>query len=318
MLIANKLAPMPVQPDKTGDKSLQDCLREDLAGRGDPADSAAAEASSKPPTGSIAEPPGAVLFAKTHIALSTLEAAFRDKRVEKEYLACVEREPEPPEGRLEHRLAWDKRRNIVRSYRPDSVSGKPALLDYALAGRSDHYFFVTVILITGRHHQVRAQLAAIGCPIRGDLKYGARRSSPSGLIMLHARRLAFSQPRTQARVEVARALPSGRAAVGRARGRRRYDRGRLKVHAPPLEVGRARAPRLDEELEDAAVGRREQRHPGTAAEGRADQPLDEAAVGDAGDGLAALEGARPQHRPCGQRAVVEGLGSSRPRARPPS
>lgn len=206
LLVANKLAPMPVQRDKTGDKSLQDCLREDLAGRGDPADSAAAEALEAAHR-IDRRATGAVLFAKTHIALSTLEAAFRERRVEKEYLACVEREPRPPEGRLEHRLAWDKRRNVVRSYRPDALSGKPARLDYKLAGRSDNYFFVTVILITGRHHQVRAQLAAIGCPIRGDLKYGARRSSPSGLIMLHARRLAFSQPRTQARVEVLAPFP---------------------------------------------------------------------------------------------------------------
>ena len=122
-------------------------------------------------------------------------------------LACVEREPEPPEGKLEHRLAWDKRRNVVRTLRPDSISGKTALLEYRVAGRSDHYFFIAVNLITGRHHQVRAQLAAIGCPIRGDLKYGARRSSPSGLIMLHARRIALAQPRTDERIEVLAPFP---------------------------------------------------------------------------------------------------------------
>ncbi len=206
ILIADKLAPIPVQKDKTGDKSLQDYIREELSARENPADKAAGaflEAAHRIDRRAT----GAVLFAKSRIALSTLEAAFRDKRVEKEYLACVEREPEPPQGRLEHRLAWDKRRNIVRSYRPDSVSGKPALLEYRVAGRSDHYFLVSVDLITGRHHQVRAQLSAIGCPIRGDLKYGARRSSPSGLIMLHARRIALSHPRTQARVEVLAPFP---------------------------------------------------------------------------------------------------------------
>ena len=137
ILIANKLAPIPVQPDKSGDKSLQDYLREELSarehggGRG-----AFLEAAHRIDRRAS----GAVLFAKTHIALSTLEAAFRDKRVEKEYLACVEREPQPASGRLEHRLAWDKRRNVVRAYRPESVSGKPALLEYRLAGRSEHYF----------------------------------------------------------------------------------------------------------------------------------------------------------------------------------
>ncbi len=76
-----------------------------------------------------------------------------------------------------------------------------------MAGRSDNYFFLSVNLITGRHHQVRAQLSAIGCPIRGDLKYGARRSSPSGLIMLHARRIAFRQPRTDEPIEVLAPFP---------------------------------------------------------------------------------------------------------------
>jgi 23S rRNA pseudouridine1911/1915/1917 synthase len=206
ILVANKLEPIPVQPEKTGDTSLQDYLRAELAARDGAADKAA---------GSFLEAAhridrrasGAVLFAKTHIALSTLEAAFRDKRVEKEYIACVEREPDPPVGRLEHRLAWDKRRNIVRCFAPDSKSGKPALLEYRLAGRSERYFFVSVNLITGRHHQVRAQLAAIGCPIRGDLKYGSRRSTASGLIMLHARRIALSQPRTDARIDLLAPFP---------------------------------------------------------------------------------------------------------------
>jgi 23S rRNA pseudouridine1911/1915/1917 synthase len=211
ILIADKLGPLPVQPDKTGDKSLQDYLREELGAREGSEDRSAGEK----PAGVFLEAThridrrasGAVLFAKTHIALSTLEAAFRDRRIEKEYIACVEREPSPPAGKLEHRLAWDKRRNIVRTFRPDSISGKPALLEYRVAGRSDNYFFVSINLITGRHHQVRAQLSAFGCPIRGDLKYGARRSSPSGLIMLHARRIALAQPRTGERVEVVAPFP---------------------------------------------------------------------------------------------------------------
>jgi 23S rRNA pseudouridine1911/1915/1917 synthase len=196
MLIANKLAPIPVQPEKTGDESLQDLLRERI-GIGE------LEATHRIDRRAS----GAVIFAKTHIALSTIEAAFRDKRVEKEYLACVEREPDPPEGRLEHRLAWDKRRNVVRALRADSPSGKQAVLEYKVAGRSERYFFVGIKLITGRHHQIRAQLAAIGCPIRGDLKYGARRSAPSGLIMLHARRLILEQPRTGARIEIEAPFP---------------------------------------------------------------------------------------------------------------
>jgi 23S rRNA pseudouridine1911/1915/1917 synthase len=216
ILIANKLSPIPVLPDKTGDKSLQDYLREELGAREGEEDRSAGaclEAAHRIDRRAS----GAVLFAKTHIALSTLEAAFRDKRIEKEYLACVEREPRPPVAKLEHKLAWDKRRNVVRALRPDSKSGKSAVLEYSVSGRSDNYFFVSVNLITGRHHQVRAQLSAIGCPIRGDLKYGARRSSPSGLIMLHARRIALAQPRTEARVEVFAPFPEAEplwAAIG--------------------------------------------------------------------------------------------------------
>jgi 23S rRNA pseudouridine1911/1915/1917 synthase len=208
MLIANKLAPIPVQPEKTGDSSLQDLLRAELGARAAAPEGAAAAVPFLEAAHRIdRRATGAVIFAKTHIALSTLEAAFRDKRVEKEYLACVEREPEPPQGALEHKLAWDKRRNVVRALRADSASGKRAQLEYRVAGRSDRYFFVAVKLITGRHHQIRAQLAAIGCPIRGDLKYGARRSAPSGLIMLHARRLVVAQPRTEARIEVEAPFP---------------------------------------------------------------------------------------------------------------
>jgi 23S rRNA pseudouridine1911/1915/1917 synthase len=209
ILIANKLAPIPVQPEKTGDRSLQDLLREELAARAQAtADPGATAASSLEAAHRIdRRASGAVVFAKTHIALSTLEAAFRDRRVEKEYIACVEREPAPPEGRLEHRLAWDKRRNVVRALRADSLSGKQAILEYRAAGRSERYFFVEVKLITGRHHQIRAQLAAVGCPIRGDLKYGAKRSAPSGLIMLHARRIALEQPRTRERIEIEAPFP---------------------------------------------------------------------------------------------------------------
>jgi 23S rRNA pseudouridine1911/1915/1917 synthase len=205
ILVANKLAPIPVQPEKTGDKSLQELLREELAAREGASPSAASSLEAAHRIDRRAS--GAVVFAKTHIALSTLEAAFRDKRVEKEYLACVERAPEPPEGRLEHRLAWDKRRNVVRALRADSPSGKQAILEYRVAGRTERYFFVEVKLITGRHHQIRAQLASVGCPIRGDLKYGAKRSAPSGLIMLHARRLVLEQPRTRARIEIDAPFP---------------------------------------------------------------------------------------------------------------
>jgi 23S rRNA pseudouridine1911/1915/1917 synthase len=215
ILVANKLAPIPVQPEKTGDRSLQDMLRDELAARaGEDASAKDAAAFLEAAHRIDRRASGAVVFAKTHIALSTLEAAFRDKRIEKDYLACVEREPERSEGRLEHRLAWDKRRNVVRALKADSLSGKQAILEYRAAGRSERYFFVEVKLITGRHHQIRAQLAAIGCPIRGDLKYGAKRSAPSGLIMLHARRVVLEQPRTRERIEIEAPFPAAESLWG--------------------------------------------------------------------------------------------------------
>jgi 23S rRNA pseudouridine1911/1915/1917 synthase len=221
ILIVNKLAPIPVQKEKTEDPSLQDLLRAELAGREGGAAIPFLEAAHRIDRRAS----GAVLFAKTPKALSTVEAAFRDRRVDKTYIACVEREPVPPEGKLENRLVWDKRRNIVRAlplepgaeFVPPAVGSVPrkkkapapekAMLEYRLAGRSERYFFVETSLLTGRHHQIRAQFAAAGFPIRGDLKYGARRSAPNGLIMLHARRLSLTQPRTGAAVAVLAPFP---------------------------------------------------------------------------------------------------------------
>ncbi|MDA8427389.1 MAG: RNA pseudouridine synthase [Treponema sp.] len=212
LLVADKLAPIPVQVEKSGDRPLQDMLRDELRERGAPDFLEAAHRIDRRAS-------GAVLFARTPKSLSTLEAAFRDHRIDKTYLACVEREPEPNQGRLEHRLVWDKRRNVVRALAAEGPSkergegGKPvaaeqAVLEYRLVGRSERYFFVEVSLITGRHHQIRAQFSAAGFPIRGDLKYGARRSARNGLIMLHARRLGFAQPRSGERIEVLAPFPA--------------------------------------------------------------------------------------------------------------
>lgn len=224
LLVANKLAPIPVQPERSGDPSLQELLRDEL-GAGEKA--SILEAAHRIDRRAS----GAVLFARTRKALSTLEADFRARRIDKRYIACVEREPQPSEGRLEHRLLWDKRRNVVRALPLSAadLEGDPAaersgaaggdrargarpareraILDYRCVGRSDRYFFVEVELITGRHHQIRAQCSAAGFPIRGDIKYGARRSAPCGLIMLHARRLSLAQPRTGARIDVLAPFP---------------------------------------------------------------------------------------------------------------
>jgi 23S rRNA pseudouridine1911/1915/1917 synthase len=207
ILIVNKLAPIPVQKEKTEDPSLQDLLRAELAGREGGAAIPFLEAAHRIDRRAS----GAVLFAKTPKALSTVEAAFRDRRVDKTYIACVEREPVPPEGKLENRLVWDKRRNIVRAlplepgaeFVPPAVGSVPRKKKAPAPEKA----MLETSLLTGRHHQIRAQFAAAGFPIRGDLKYGARRSAPNGLIMLHARRLSLTQPRTGAAVAVLAPFP---------------------------------------------------------------------------------------------------------------
>jgi 23S rRNA pseudouridine1911/1915/1917 synthase len=214
MLVANKLAPIPVQPEKSGDASLQDLLRKLLASRPGAHAAPFLEAAHRIDRRAS----GAVIFAKTQRALETLEADFRTRKVFKTYLACVDREPKPLEGKLEHRLVWDKRKNVVRAFPleappaapgapPKKLSGERASLDYHLAGTSDRYWLLEIDLHTGRHHQIRAQLAAAGFPIRGDLKYGARRTTRNGLIMLHARRIAFTQPRTREEHEIIAPFP---------------------------------------------------------------------------------------------------------------
>ena len=218
ILVADKLAPIPIQKEKSGDRSLQELLVAELQAQGQ---SGFLEATHRIDRRAS----GAVIFARTAKSLSTLDAAFRDHRIEKRYVACIERELDPPSGRLEHELLWDRRRNVVRACAtptahsapipppPDSPGSRGdrrpqhAILEYRSVGRSDRYFFVEISLITGRHHQIRAQLAAVGCPIRGDIKYGARRSAPSGLIMLHARSLSFGQPRTGERIEILAPFP---------------------------------------------------------------------------------------------------------------
>jgi 23S rRNA pseudouridine1911/1915/1917 synthase len=210
LLVADTLAPLPVQPEKSGDPSLQDLLRAEIAKRTKPGENGGEAPGAAPVPAVYLEAAhridrrasGAVIFAKTKRALETLEADFRAHRIGKRYIACVETEPEAAKGSLENLLLWDKRKNTVKALPPDfkaakGVSLDEAKLEYRLAGRSERYFFLEIELITGKHHQIRAQLAAAGWPIRGDVKYGARRTTRNGLIMLHARRLELTQPRTR-------------------------------------------------------------------------------------------------------------------------
>lgn len=139
---------------------------------------------------------GLLLFAATPRDAATLTRALREGEILRTYWAIVSGHPEPRAGRLEDLLRHDRRRN--KSYR--HPSGKRAALSYQVRATGTRYTLVEVWLETGRHHQIRAQLATRGWPVRGDLKYGARRSQPGGGISLHAVALSFPHPRTGERI----------------------------------------------------------------------------------------------------------------------
>lgn len=205
IVAANKLTPLPVQPDKSGDQDLQSLLKVELASK--PAFLEAAHRIDRRCS-------GLVIFAKTPEALRSLEEAFRERRVTKSYVACLEKEPLPPEGSLRHRIVSDskKNRSLALEIKPGD-SGKKrkdsveAELSYSLLMRTDRYFFVEARPLTGRHHQIRAQFSAMGWPIKGDLKYGARRSSPTGRIMLHGRSAEFEHPKSGEKIKLVAPYP---------------------------------------------------------------------------------------------------------------
>jgi 23S rRNA pseudouridine1911/1915/1917 synthase len=137
---------------------------------------------------------GVVLFARTGKALSRMNDQFRDRKTKKIYWAVVRERPPAEEGHLVHYLLRDREKNKSFAYPEEVKNSKRGELLYRLVGHSRSYWFLEITLLTGRHHQIRAQLAAIGCPIRGDLKYGYPRSDPGGGIHLHARELLFEHP----------------------------------------------------------------------------------------------------------------------------
>lgn len=150
---------------------------------------------------------GLVIFARTSKALSRMNALFAEGKTRKSYRAIVGRAPDPPSRELVHYLQRNPKQNKSYAF-PDPGKGrKRALLSYETIQALDHYYMLDIALKTGRHHQIRAQLAAIGCPIKGDLKYGAPRSNPDGSIHLHARQLAFIHPVRKTQVSITAPYP---------------------------------------------------------------------------------------------------------------
>ena len=203
IIIVNKSCSEIVQGDKTGDKPLSEKVKEYLKDKyAKPGNvfCGVVHRLDRPVS-------GLVVFAKTSKALARLNNMFKDKEVKKTYWAIVADKPRNDEAILEDYLVKNERQN--KSYaHPNPVQGsKKAILYYRVIGKSDRYYLLEVHLHTGRHHQIRCQLANIGCPISGDLKYGARRSNPDGGISLHARHIEFVHPVSHITVSVTAPVP---------------------------------------------------------------------------------------------------------------
>jgi 23S rRNA pseudouridine1911/1915/1917 synthase len=152
---------------------------------------------------------GVLLFARTSKALERLNEIFRTREVKKTYLAIVGERPPDDEAVLTHFLKKNEKQNKTYVYDNEVKGSKSASLSYRLAGRSDRYFLLEIELHSGRHHQIRAQLAKIGCPVKGDLKYGYPRSNEDGSISLFARRLEFIHPVKKEKVSITAHFPKG-------------------------------------------------------------------------------------------------------------
>ncbi len=151
---------------------------------------------------------GVVLFARTSKALTRLNDMFKShEQIRKTYWAIVQGAPKIPEARLENYLVRNEAQNKSYIAKPGAKEAKLAVLSYKTLVRGDNYTLLEINLETGRHHQIRCQLAALGCPVKGDLKYGAKRSNPDGGICLHARRIEFIHPVSKQEICITAPVP---------------------------------------------------------------------------------------------------------------
>ncbi len=203
IIIVNKQSGEIVQGDKTGDRPLSDIVKDYIK-----------EKYQKPGAVFLGvvhrlDRPvsGLVVFARTSKALTRLNKMFAEGEVHKTYWALVKNAPQKKEDTLTHWLVRNEKQNKSYAYATEKPNAKKAILKYRLIGKSDNYSLLEVQLMTGRHHQIRCQLAAMGCPIKGDLKYGAPRSNPDGSISLQSHRVEFIHPVSKERITVEAPLP---------------------------------------------------------------------------------------------------------------
>lgn len=204
ILIINKEAGEIVQGDKTGDISLCDKIKQYLK-----------EKYCKPGNVFVGLPhrldrpvSGIVVFAKTSKALERLNEMFRTGNIKKRYWAIVKNRPKETEKELQHWIVRNEKTNKSFANDKETKNSKKAILRYKVISVSRMYNLLEVELLTGRHHQIRCQLSYIGCPIKGDLKYGAQRSNPDGSISLHARNIEFIHPVSKKTINITAPVPT--------------------------------------------------------------------------------------------------------------
>lgn len=203
MLVVNKPAGLLVHGDETGDVTLADLAKEYIR-----------EKYNKPGNVFVGvvhrlDRPvsGVVLLAKTSKALARLNELFRSKKTIKTYWAVVQNRPKQEQGNLVHWLVKDSSRNVTKAFAKENSNGARSELNYTMLTSQQGKYLLEVNPITGRPHQIRVQLASMGCSILGDLKYGAPQPLPDKSIALHARRLRFTHPTLKTEVNVSAPLP---------------------------------------------------------------------------------------------------------------
>lgn len=205
IIIVSKTVNEIVQGDKTGDKTLIDSVKQYIKVKyNKPGDVflGLAHRLDRPTS-------GIVVFARTSKALSRLNAMFRDGEIHKTYWAITANCPKETEGTLENFIQKNEKLNKSFIAPKETKEAKKAILKYRIISKSDRYYLWEINLLTGRHHQIRCQLAAINCPIKGDLKYGYPRSNPDGGLSLHARKVEFIHPVSKNEINVTAPVPEG-------------------------------------------------------------------------------------------------------------
>ena len=203
IIVVNKRVGDLVQGDKTGDKPLSELVKEYIKEKYNKPGEVflgVIHRLDRPTTGII-------VFAKTSKALTRLNEMFSNRETQKTYWAVVKNKPENDNDILVHYLKRNEKNNTSKAHLKEIPESKKASLEYKIIKKLDNYFVLEINLLTGRHHQIRAQMAAIGCPIKGDLKYGFERSNLDGGIHLHARKLVFIHPVSKMAMEIIAPTP---------------------------------------------------------------------------------------------------------------